>query len=393
MSAEPRPPRVLMVLEAAYPALSGGGAEAQVRLLARALRARGQRVTVLVPLLRWGPQEKIARVDGVPVCRLTYPRIPMLAGPLMWLAMARFLYSRRRLYDAWHVHIAHQMAAICAVLGHMLGKPVLTKVSGWWELEKGTLAPYAGPVNRLAYFCLRRTGKWQAISQRIAATLVARGIPAARIAAVPNAVDTARFRSIQRASDAPPRFVFIGRLEAEKGLAMLLEAFAGISVSHPDATLLLVGSGRLEKTLKADAHKRGIAERVTFAGHRNDIETQLAAANIGVLCSRIEGLSNTLLESMASGLPMVASRISGNEDFVRPGENGWLFEADDCAGLTACLRAAAAQTPQQRQAFGEHARATVERQAGLDRVLARLMALYRNEPAPLAAAEVSKRSA
>jgi glycosyltransferase involved in cell wall biosynthesis len=240
---------------------------------------------------------------------------------------------------------------------------------------------------------LRRTEKWQAISRRIASTLVARGIPESRIAYLPNAVDTERFSNIHRAADAPPRFIFIGRLEAEKGHSTLFSAFSDISASHPDATLLLVGTGSMEEQLKAEAARLGIAGRVTFAGHREDIEAQLADANIGLLCSRIEGLSNAMLESMASGLPMVASRISGNEDFVRHGENGWLFDYGDRAQLAACLATAASLTPQQRVAMGQAALETVQRQSGLDQVLGKLIHLYRGDGLEIATAEISERSA
>ncbi|MET0289817.1 MAG: glycosyltransferase family 4 protein, partial [Pseudoxanthomonas sp.] len=284
--------------------------------------------------------------------------------------------------DAWHVHIAHRMGAVCALLGHWLHKRVVAKVSGWWELEMGTLATHARFWDRLAYRALLKIGTWQVISQRIATTLAARGIPPARIAAIPNAVDTRRFAGVTRPHDAPPRFVFIGRLEKEKGLDTLLDAFADIAAGHPRASLLVVGTGSLEAGLKARAKSLGIAAQVEFAGHRNDIETVLADANFGVLPSRIEGLSNTLLESMASGLPMVASRISGNEDFVRA-ETGWLFEPGDQAGLAAALAQAAALPPDARLVMGEAARVAVERQAGLDRVLTRLLAIYRGEPAPV----------
>ncbi len=387
------PLRVLMILEAAYPALRGGGAEAQVRTLARALRARGQRVTVLAPRLGWGLQERISRVDGVPVCRLSYPRIPLLSGPFLWLATALFLLRRRHRYDAWHAHIAHRMAAIAALMGRWLDRRVLVKVSGWWELEKGTLAPGAGPVNRICALLLRSAGHWQAISQRIASTLAARGIPAARIAAVPNAVDTTRFAGVTRPAEGPARFVFIGRLEAEKGLRVLLSSFAAVVARRPDVSLLLVGSGSLETALKEQAARLGIGGKVTFAGHQDGIETFLADANVGVLCSRIEGLSNTLLESMASGLPMVASRISGNEDFVREGENGWLYDPGDGEGLARCLEAAAALAPTERAAMGERARDHVRRNAGLEPVLRQLMRLYRGEEDALPDAAISKRSA
>lgn len=387
-----RPLHVLMVLESSYPAARGGGAEGQVRTLARALRAHGQRVTVLVPRLRRGPQQKISRVDGVPVCRLAYPRIPLLAGPWLWLATAAFLYRRRHRYDAWHVHIAHHLAAICAVLGRCLDKRVLIKIAGSWELESGTMAPGSGALNHLAFLGLRHTETWQAISRRMAATLATHGIPESRIVTVPNAVHTERFAGIRRATDTPARFIFIGRMTEEKSLDTLLDAFADIADAHPGASLLLVGSGAREQALMEQAQLLGIAARVSFAGHRDDIEAQLADANIGVQCSRIEGLSNTLLESMAAGLPMVASRISGNEDFVRDGENGWLFEPGDRDGLARCLAAAAAVTPGQRSAMGENARATVKRQAGVEQVLVRLMALYRGERPPFAAAELPSRS-
>lgn len=371
--------RVLMVMEAAYPAHKGGGAEAQVRTLSRGLRARGHRVTILVPRLPWASPAKVERVDGAVVCRLPFLRLPLIASPLLWVQTVAFLYARRHRYDAWHVHIAHRMAAICAVLGPWLDKRVLTKVSGWWELEKGTLAPRTGLVDALAQRALRRTETWLAISSRIARTLEARGIPPERIVALPNAVDTRRFAGIRRDPALPARFVFIGRLEAEKGLTVLLDAFSDIAPSHPSASLLLVGTGRLEEELRQRVDALGLGGRVDFAGHRDDIERPLADGNIGVLTSRIEGLSNTLLESMAAGLPMVASRISGNEDFVRPGENGWLFEPGDRAGLAACLDQAAALDGAARTAMGDAARTTVRNHAGLDQVISRLVQLYRGE--------------
>ncbi len=379
-----RTPHLLMVLESAFPAPRGGGAEAQVRTLARGLRARGERVTVLTPMFAGGPQQRVGRVDGVPVCRLPYPRVRLLGGPLLWLLTARFLYRRRHRYDAWHVHIAHHVGAVCAVMGRMLGRRVLVKVSGWWELERGTLAPRAWPLARIARRCLLLADGWQAISRRIAADLAAKGVARERILEIPNAVDTARFDGMRHPEGAP-HFVFIGRIVAEKGLPLLLDAFADVVAAHPQARLTIVGTGPLLDALGARARESGIAGNVDFTGHRDDIETPLAGANLGVLPSRIEGLSNTLLESMASGLPVVASRISGNEDFVRHGENGWLFDVDDRAALAACLLAAASLDPQQRQAMGARARLAVERQAGLDRVLERLLDAYRGAPAPLAA--------
>jgi glycosyltransferase involved in cell wall biosynthesis len=95
------------------------------------------------------------------------------------------------------------------------------------------------------------------------------------------------------------------------------------------------------------------------------------------LSSRIEGLSNTLLEFMACGLPVVASRVSGSEDFVKPGDNGWLHDVGDVAAVGRALAEAEAMAPARLAALGAAARATVEREAALPRVVGQLMELYR----------------
>jgi len=369
---------VLMVLESAFPANRGGGAESQVRTLAKALRARRQRVTVLTPLTSLGPQQRIGRVDGVPVVRVPYPRVRLLGGPWLWLRTAALLWSRRRRYDVWHVHIAHYLGAVCALLGPWCQVPVVVKVSGWWELDRGTLAEHASPLARLAHRCLLRVDAWQSISRRIAGALHSRGVPVARIVAIPNAVDTARFSALKRSeSESGPRFIFVGRLVPEKGLDTLIDAFVLLLRDYPDAHLRVVGTGPLLEALTNQVQAHGIADQVTFAGHREDVEALLVDADFGVLPSHIEGLSNTLLECMASGLPMLASRVSGSEDIVRDDVNGWLFEPGDCEGLSRALHAAAALAPDARERMGQRARDSVERHAGLDSVLERLTCLYR----------------
>lgn len=383
-----RQPRVLMVIESAYPAPSGGGAEAQVRTLSAGLRRRHRRVTVLAPLFSRGPGERVSRVDGVPVCRLRYPRVRLLGGPILWLVLAIFLYRRRHRYDVWHVHIAHHVAAVCALMGDWLSKRVLVKVSGWWELERGVLAPRRWPLSRLAFLCLMRVDAWQAISRRIADTLAARGIPAERILLLPNAVDTARFTACAKHEKKTTHFLFIGRVVAEKDVDHLLDAFARIAPEFPQAKLTIVGAGPLLKSLKKRAAEAGIASAVTFPGHRDVITEFLRDATIGVLPSRIEGLSNTLLEYMASGLPVVATRISGNEDFIVNDVNGWLYEPGDREALTECLRKAAGLLPERREAMGQRARDTVLRRADIDHVLARLLAFYRGDAIPAVGSEL-----
>jgi L-malate glycosyltransferase len=378
-----RPLHVLMLLGGSYPPPKGGGTQAQVRLLAKALRTRGHKVTVLAPLIHPGSERRVERLDGVPVCRLAFPHLRVLGSVCLMSRLFLFLLFRRNRYDVWHAHSPRRVAAVAALLGSRCEKPVVVvKVASAKEFDTGTLSPRPSPIGRVIYLCLKHADAWQAISGRIARALAAKGIPEFRIAAIPNAVDVGRFRRIPRFEARAPRFLFIGRLVPVKNLSLLLEAFAELLRSHPDAQLRIVGGGALDASLKQQARALGIAASVEFTGHREDIEALIADADFGVLPSSVEGLSNSLLESMASGLPMIASRVSGSEDLVHTGKNGWLFEPDDRKALTACLVDAAALSPQRRDEFSAEARATIERHASLDSVLERMTALYRGSTAP-----------
>jgi glycosyltransferase involved in cell wall biosynthesis len=228
---------------------------------------------------------------------------------------------------------------------------------------------------------LRKATAVQAISTRIAKELEKRGFPAERINVLPNAVDTSRFKVRFPLRAAGQRFVavFVGRLVPEKDLTTLLDAWAQAFEGRNDVTLRLVGKGSEEKALRERAEKLGIAHQIEFLGHSDRVEEVLAEAHIGVLPSRIEGLSNTLLEFMSSGLPVVASQVSGSEDFVVTGSNGWLVPVSDVTALAAALREAEALPSAKLDTLGRNARTTVEEAASLDRVVGRLMTLYRGD--------------
>lgn len=385
MRDERAPLRILMILESVFPSARGGGAESQVRTLAGGLRRRKQRVTIIAPMLAYGPQQRIVRIDGTPVLRLPYPQVFAFGSLWLWLRLAGLLWTRRTRYDVWHVHIAHYLGAVAAAVGSVARRRVLVKVSGWWELERGVFAPGAGLAARIARRLLLRAEAWQAISRRIADALNAAGVPEQRIRALPNGVDLSRFSARAPEPSRPQtRFVFVGRLVPEKGLDTLLDAFAAIADEMPAACLRIVGDGILAQTLRQQAKLLAIEDRVEFTGHRDDVAEQLADADFGVLPSHIEGLSNTLLECMATGLPMLASRISGNEDIIRNGDNGWLFAPGDRHALTQALAQAMRLGAEERADMSRRARASIADYAGLEVVLDALMDVYRAGPqAPL----------
>jgi glycosyltransferase involved in cell wall biosynthesis len=395
MQRDGRPVRVLMVLESNFPVYGGGGAESQVRTLALRLRERGHRVTVLTPLREPAvTPERIERHEGIPVFRIPYPRIRLFGSLVLWLRLLVFLARHGRRYDVWHVHIAHHLGALTCMMGHRIGRTVVVKISGWWELKRGLLRDDGGLLPTIGRRWLQRASALQAISHRIEGELLRQGFEPRRIVALPNAIDTRRFamRPQPTATHGVLTAIFVGRLVPEKGLDVLFDAWARAFPEAGRARLLLVGAGPCEGALREQAQRLGVTAQIEFLGHRSDVEALLRDADFGVLTSTIEGLSNTLLEFMASCLPVVASQVSGSEDFVVNGRNGWLFPVGDRDALAASLEQAAALGHAGLYALGCQARADVTSRADLDVVVDRLLALYRGtDPACVTAPAIPTR--
>lgn len=380
---------VLMVLEATFPKLGGGGAESQVLMIGRSLVGEGVRVRVVVPMVADGPQVARESLHGMEVVRIRYPRIPLLGGGIMLAKLAWMLLRTRREYDAIHAHIAHNMSAVAVLAGRALGKRVVVKLTGMHELAGGILDARAGPASRLRRVAMRRATLVQATSSRLGKALAESGFAPSRILVLPNGVDVDRFLRSRRDEALRQRLagqarlvgVFVGRLAPEKGLELLVEAWGEAFRGRADAQLVLVGDGAGGEELRVLAARLGIGGQVSFAGRCDDVAPYLAAADFGLLTSFAEGLSNSLLEYMAAGLPVVGSRVSGTEDFVVPGETGWLFEPGRRDELARCLEGAAAAGPEALRRMGEAARARIVAAASREAVTRALQAAYGFAPA------------
>ena len=164
------------------------------------------------------------------------------------------------------------------------------------------------------------------------------GFPKERIRVINNGVDMSRFRiahdgNVYKAKLGFPSdsvgFGAIGRLVPVKCFPMLLEASAMIFDKVPNSYLVIVGDGPLGGELKAMVRSRNIADRVKFLGWRPDVPDILKALDVFVCSSESEGMSNTILEAMASGIPVVATAVGGNAELVVDGETGLLVESTD----------------------------------------------------------------
>lgn len=131
--------------------------------------------------------------------------------------------------------------------------------------------------------------------------------------------------------------VSVARLSAEKNPQGLLKAFASTFRGSPEAQLLFVGDGHLRQPLESMANDLGIQGAVHFLGNRHDVPEVLAAADVFVLASHYEGQGLSIMEAMAAGLPVVATRVGGIPELIDHQKDGYLVEANDITGLGAAL--------------------------------------------------------
>ncbi len=185
------------------------------------------------------------------------------------------------------------------------------------------------------------------------------GLPPQRITVAVNGVDTDFFQPNPNGRPpGPPVLLSVARLVPDKDHDTLLKAFAHVSPHHPDAQLWLVGNGPRREVLEQQARNLGLAARVKFMPPEHDLRPLYQRADLFVLSSRAEALPNVILEAMAAGLPVVATRVGGVPEAVVPEATGLLVSPGDDAGLAAAL-GRLLDDPEARRAMGRQARGRV----------------------------------
>ena len=164
-----------------------------------------------------------------------------------------------------------------------------------------------------------------------------------KIYTIANGIDIDRFTGAEPAwfgpaTSKPGKTIgIVARLDLQKGFEYLLEAFAGISSSHPETRLVIVGEGPDEPAIASMVDRLNLRSKTVFAGQRGDMANVYAACDIFVLPSLNEGLPMTVLEAMAAARPVIATNVGAIPTVVRNGETGLLVEPRDVAGLKAAL--------------------------------------------------------
>jgi glycosyltransferase involved in cell wall biosynthesis len=180
---------------------------------------------------------------------------------------------------------------------------------------------------------------------------------------MPNGVDAQAFISdkpkseIQKELGLSDKLVilFVGRLMSVKSLPTFVDALANALPTCPNLHLLLVGEGPAQASLEKQARELGVEAHITFVGQQRDIKPYLGAADIFVLPSKSEGISNALLEAMSAGLACVSTSVGGGYDVLDGGKCGLLVKPGDVPAWTHAI-VDLATDPARRKQLGEAAR-------------------------------------
>lgn len=166
--------------------------------------------------------------------------------------------------------------------------------------------------------------------------MISLGLDANRISILPHCVDLNRFTVAEQDSK---RYtcIFVGNLIGIKRVNVILQGFALVLTTHPDARLCIVGDGPLADKLKTEALELNISDNVDFTGFVPDVQSYLADSKIVIIASEHEGLPFALIEGMCTGLIPISTPVGTIPELIIDGENGLLFPQNDSTALARCI--------------------------------------------------------
>lgn len=240
--------------------------------------------------------------------------------------------ARRIKFDAIDAHYVYPDGFAAALLGKVLGLPVIVSARGT-DINLFTSFRLIRPMIR---WTLRHAAGVIAVSSALRAAIADLGVPAAKIRVIGNGVDTKRFAPMDRGSarhqlglpEQGPVILSVGSLIPSKGHQLIISALRQLARKHPHVHLYVVGEGDCRERLALLASEEGVGDRVSLVGSwpNEELRVWYSAADVFCLASIREGMPNVILESLACGTPVVASRVGGIPEIINSSDLGILVD-------------------------------------------------------------------
>lgn len=374
---------VLMIAPQFYPLV--GGYERAAERLAVELVKVGHSVTVLTE--RRDPRLPRTQIlNGVRVKRIWCVYRPGWHSITSFISFMVYLMFQGRQFDVLHAHQYGHHVAIAVAARRWLGKPVVLKLTSTATQGIGAAVGGKGVKSRLFAKLHRTVTGLIATSAAAVEEAVRFGIPRDRIRMIPNGIETELYAPCNPKDRAmlkqrmgcqrPVTVLYTARLAPAKNPTGLLQAWSLLHRELSDCELVLVGDGPLRQELVELIDQLGLSDSVQLIGYQQDVVPWYQAADVFVLPSHHEGLSNSLLEALSCGLPVVSTRVSGSTDIFEEADVGELVDVGDIAGFAKALRGLLTN-PERRKLCGVRARQYAVDKCSISAVASATVDLYR----------------
>jgi len=381
--------KICMLIARFYPYI--GGTERQALLLSKNLIARGVKLFVVTERHRKTLQ-KCEVIEKVPIYRLPSWGKGIISSIIFFISTVLFLIKRRDVFDIIHAHLASSPALAAILVSKVLNKKTMIKFGG---------AGYTGDIatsKRRLFGVIKlkiisRYGDMFVVpSETVKNELIEFGFPEGKIVKINNGVEEKIFSPIGEYKEKVRLrerlklpldniiLIYTGRLQYGKGIDWLVSVWHKIIEKYPNLTLLILGSGILYNKIADLIQKSHIEDKVLLLGEQNNVIKYLHASDIFVLPSFYEGFSNSLLEGMSCGLPVIATNIGPNKEIIRDGENGLLYTPGKYREFLDKLEMLISlpNGPLKREFYGKQSRNTILKYYSISKITSEYIAQYKS---------------
>lgn len=374
--------KVVFLINQFHPII--GGAERQAEILARKLTEKNVDITIVTGWWdRTVPKDEV--IDRMKVHRCFIPWIKInntKKGGSFFSSISYFFYLlfHRNEYDIIQCFQVYNEAFVALIIGKLFGKIVIAMSSS------GGLTPdleiiedfWAGKFKKR--YIINHLKHFVALSEDCGRGFIEEGISSSNINYITNGVDI-NVEWKENHSSKVSKIITVARLTKIrgidwKGVDILILAMREIVSIFPNIVLDVIGDGCEKETYVRMVNRLELSDNIRFFGARKDVGTYLQRADIFVMSSRTEGMSNALLEAMSYGLPCVTTSVGGNREIINHGGNGLLVEPEDSVGLGKAI-IELIRNQSLREKIGRGARRTVVEGYSIDTIADRYLVFYK----------------